>query len=365
MFVFWLGLLVGEWSSWHLPCGSPSLAAHMAISTDAIHLVWIEPKSKDCGDVQYAAWDGETWTEPQSVRSGCSLFINWADTPKVAAVDGWALVTWPERMGEGTYEYGVYASRRMDGVFGEPFWLHESRTPAEHGFVSMAPLNDKIMAVWLDGAHMVTGGAMELHARWVSPTQLGPEQQVDDHTCECCSTSLAARGQGLEVVYRNKTDDHVRDSYAATWVDGNWTEGHAIQDDQWVIEGCPVNGPVNAPHGSQTARAWFTGVNGAAQVFVAKGDQIIKLKGEPMGRLGMAVLGDHVFVSWIDAAEGGTVRVARVSPQQQTAWAVASVPEGRSSGFPRLVVWHDRLWLAYQAEEGVLGAQIKFEGMFD
>ena len=54
---------------------------------------------------------------------------------------------------------------------------------------------------------------------------------------------------GPIAVYRNRTDDEIRDIYVSRYEMGAWTVGKPVHNDGWHVEACPVNGPVVSAHG--------------------------------------------------------------------------------------------------------------------
>ena len=89
-----------------------------------------------------STWSRGSWSKPETVTSLAKAFVNWADFPQIAVgADGTRTVAWLERLGGDTYAYGVRFSRSDDaGGWESPRWLHDDRSPKEHGFVSLTAL---------------------------------------------------------------------------------------------------------------------------------------------------------------------------------------------------------------------------------
>ena len=167
--------------------------------------------------------------------------------------------------------------------------------------------------------------------------------------CDCCQTDAAQAADGPVVVYRNRTENEIRDIYLARWVDGAWTDGVAVHDDGWEIAGCPVNGPAVVAAGTEVAVAWFTAAGDEPHVKVAFsadggasfGDPFVVDGGNPAGRVDLLRLSDgSVLVSWIERTGGDAaeIRMRRVdaSTGASTHFTLAGSSAERASGFPRM-----------------------------
>jgi hypothetical protein len=244
-------------------------------------------------------------------------------------------------------------------TWSEPWTPHEDGTPTEHGFVSVFPQEAGVGLVWLDGRKNVEGPdgepathEMTLRTREVSADGTpGPEVLLDGRICDCCQTDATVTPSGPVLVYRNRTEDpEVRDIYITRYVDGAWTEGTAVHDDNWYIGGCPVNGPSVAVAGENLAVAWFTGADNEPRVKVAFsgddgasfGESTVIDGGNPAGRVAVVGLGDGTaLVTWLErtGGEGAEVRLRRVrsdgTMSEDVSLTVSS--SSRASGFPQMV----------------------------
>jgi len=346
------------------PAGALSGEASLCAIADRVYLSWIEATGTEHqGSLYFSVLDGETWSPRSLIYRSDELFINWADFPKLAVAGSAMMAAWLEKLGGGSYAYGVRYARSNDNgrTWSAPDWLHEDRAQTEHGFISLTSLDDRTFgALWLDGRAMVDGGAMQLRFRVVPAAGApGPETVLDDATCECCGTGLAMLPNGPAAVYRNKTSDHLRDIYLARRIAGVWQPGVALNADGWMIQGCPVNGPSLAAAGNFAAAAWFTAVPGP-RVRLAISRDGGRRFGEPLtvsenalGRVDLAVFPDgRAAVTWIEAgSDSAAVMLALYAPETGLVggrWVVDQTPSGRSSGFPRLVRTTRDLVIAYR-----------------
>ena len=115
-------------------------------------------------------------------------------------------------------------------------------------------------------------------------------------------------------VYRNRTDDEVRDIYVTRKVDGAWLPGVPLYEDNWVIPGCPVNGPSIVARDRRVAVAWFSAANDSPVIRLAIsddsgatfGEAVQIAAGKIMGYVGLAMLDDDsLAVSWVERDASG------------------------------------------------------------
>ena len=331
-----------------------------------------------------------TWTPPRTIVTGDDFFVNWADFPSMFELaDGTLAAHWPRRSGEGTFEYDVEVAWSPDGgdTWSEPVIPHRDGTLSEHGFVSLFPWEDgSLGAVWLDGRHYVgwdeEAGApsgegrpdhpeMTLRFTTLTPTGLGPEKLLDGRICECCQTSAAITSRGPIVVYRNRTEDEIRDTWTVRYVDGAWTEPAPVYEDGWEIRACPVNGPMVAADGDRVAVAWFTAAHDQPRVRLAfshdAGESFeypVQVDdGDPMGRVAVTLLDDgDALVTWLErTGDDAAVRIRRVTPDGTLgpSETVALSSPARASGFPRMARSGDHLVFAWTDILGEEGSRVR------
>ena len=355
------------------PAGMGAMAPHLVGDGEGALLSWLEPVGEG-HRLRVARFDGEVWGEGGTVRKGAGFFANWADTPSVVVeTDGRWLAHWLEPLGEGTYAYGVRVAWSGDGgrSWGEPVWLHDDASATEHGFVSLVPGVGGTLAVWLDGRAMAGGGAMSLRAGAAGAAPIAGEV-LDGRVCECCATAAVATPDGVLVAYRDRSEGEVRDISLVRGDARGWGEPYSLAADGWRIPGCPVNGPALAADGGRVAAAWFTAAGDQPRVQAALSEDGGASFGPPVdlaaegavGRVGVALEPEgSAVVSWIGTVDGdgpgdgagepsaprGAVWLRRVAPGGAAGapLPVAATSTARASGFPRLLVRGDEVWLAW------------------
>jgi hypothetical protein len=329
-------------------------------AADRVHMTWLERTGDSSHAVRYARLDGSTWTTPATITERKNLFVNWADFPSVIAAPSGRLVAhWLQRSGSGKYAYDVRVAQSTDSgkTWSEGTLLHtDTKGASEHGFVAMwLGASDSVHAAWLDGrdmagSHGATRGAMSVRHASVGPDgKPGQETSLDLRTCECCQVNAAIGSAGPIVVYRDRSDGEIRDIALVRMVNGRWTEPAIVHDDNWHVEGCPVNGPAIAARGDTAVVAWFTGAQDTARVRVAwsfDGGATFAAPvridgGSPVGRVDVELLADGAAaVTWLERVppETGEVRLRRVTAAGALGdvHTLATTSAARPSGFPKL-----------------------------
>lgn len=339
--------------------GQPNLTV---AANGRVYLSWIDRWDGGRVALRFATKEAQGWSAPRTIAEGTNWFVNWADFPSLLALpDGSLAAHWLAKSGAGTYAYDVHIARSFDSgkTWGKSFTPHRDGTQTEHGFVSLLPAGKSAFtAIWLDGREMKGGdhkndhghGAMTLRAATIgrnnAPTN---EALLDAKVCECCQTSAAMTALGPVVVYRDRSEQEMRDISIVRRLNGKWSAPKPVFADGWQINGCPVNGPAVAAAGKRVAVAWFTGANNKSNVKLAFsndagetfGAPVVIDDGNPAGRVDVLLLPDgSAMVSWLEKlANGGEVRIRKVKPDGSREAAITIAPAGtaRSSGFPQMI----------------------------
>ncbi|MEX2181459.1 MAG: hypothetical protein WD771_05415 [Gemmatimonadaceae bacterium] len=337
---------------------------------------WLEPTADGAHALRLAVRGADgAWSAPSDVVRRRDLFVNWADFPSVVALsDGRFLAHWLQRSGSGRYAYDVRLAESRDGgaTWKTSVQPHRGGIPAEHGFVSILPDRDGGASIFfLDGSagvgdtpapagHDHGPGPMHLSVNaWGAAIADSTKRILDTRVCDCCQTAAAMTARGPVVVYRDRSDTEVRDISILRQVNGEWTAPHAVHDDHWVINACPVNGPAIVADGERLAVAWFTGARDTAKVLLAFstdagttfGAPIRIDEGTPAGRVGLQWLDEAVLVSWLErgGADTAYVKVRRVMRDgtMEDPIVISNSSGTRSSGFPRMTRLGDGVLLAW------------------
>ncbi len=342
-----------------------------------IHMSWLERQADSSVALRLSTLgpDG-AWSAPREVVRRTDRFVNWADFPSVMPLqDGSLLAHWLQRSGTERFAYDVRVASSTDGgaTWSESVLPHAAGVPAEHGFVTILPAERGADILLLDGTagalaaaaakesgHEGHGGGMQLgYAAWrdgaVTETRI-----LDTRTCDCCQTTAAMTTQGPVVIYRDRSDEEMRDMAVTRRVNGEWTAPVSLHDDGWKIDYCPVNGPAAGAVGDTVAVAWFTGAQDTSRVRVAFSTDagatfsapVRADDGLPTGRVDLEMLsGDAALVSWIERIGGDKaqvrMRIVRRDGTVEPAIVVSPSSGARSSGFPRMARDGDGVVIAY------------------
>ncbi|MBT8264900.1 MAG: exo-alpha-sialidase [Bacteroidia bacterium] len=354
----------------------PSL---MLSSDHSLYLSWIETDSSGLSQLRFSKLtDDDTWSEPNTIAGGKNWFVNWADFPSLTAFGQNNMVAhYLEKSAADTYAYDVKLTISNDEgkSWNSSFSPHDDQTNTEHGFVSKLDIsNDRFMSVWLDGRQYAYAAKdstltkeMTLRSAIInSKGEILKEHVIDDRVCDCCQTDITMTSQGPMVVYRDRSDKEIRDIYFSIYKNENWSVPKVVNNDNWYIPGCPVNGPAIASSNSLTAISWYTVSNQLQKVKMA----FLASSGEfsesidlnyvnPLGRVDIEILNaDQAVVSWMDNSNERSkimLQVVDRSGQKSAAFTVSDVSEERSSGFPRMILKDDYLYITWTE----VGTQLK------
>ena len=161
------------------------------------------------------------------------------------------------------------------------------------------------------------------------------------------------------LVYRDRSEEEIRDIYIIRLVDGQWSTPAAVHHDGWKIEGCPVNGPAVAARDTQVAVVWFSAKNESPEVRLSlSGDNgasfsepLTISRSAPIGRVGATYLDSgNIALSWMDArGDSAQLMVALYDAGGHflDRTKIADVSPAPQSGFPVIVNSGDDIVVAW------------------
>ncbi len=332
-----------------------------------VYLSWIEKSGKE-SSLKFSALVNDKWSTPVTVASGKNWFVNWADYPVIISDGNKNLLAHfleKSDTAKFTYDVKIVSSSDEGKSWSQSKILHDDGKKAEHGFVSMLPYGENYFVSWLDGrnaaamagaGHEGHHGEMTIRGAIVSKNGVKEKEwELDNKVCDCCQTSVAITSNGPIVVYRDRSDDEIRDMSIVRFVNGEWTEPKTIFPDNWKIAGCPVNGPSADAIGNNLAIAWFSMQDNQGKVkivFSQDGGVTFKKptiidEGNPIGRVDVVMLDSATaMVSWM---EGSAIKAVKVHAdgQKETSIIIASSSESRSSGFPQMTRTGNKIIFAW------------------
>jgi hypothetical protein len=305
------------------------------------------------------------------IARGSGWFLNGADFPSLQVLDnGDWIAHWLERTGAGRYSYDIRTTRSQDRgeSWSAPVTLHDDGTASEHGFVAWVPAGeDGAWATWLDGretvvaesragegghahGHGAAGGAMTLRVARLSRDGVIGGELLDDRVCDCCQTAAARAGTSTLVVYRDRSDDEVRDIHLRRHDGRRWLPAQPLFAEGWRIAGCPVNGPALAARGRHAVAAAYSEAGGTPAVRLRRSsdagaswsEAVDVVVGDTLGRLHLAVFDDgRALLSRIDTDGGDAILRLSLHGRHGEVLSQCDVARRKASqlaGFPRMAV---------------------------
>lgn len=364
-----------------VPAQEGSKVPNLFTTDQQLYLSWIAPENDSINSLWFSTFENGAWQNPKSIAKGSNWFVNWADFPSLAVgTDGTFTAHWLVKRTPATYDYDVYVAQSSDqgNTWEKPFILHADGIAAEHGFVSLLAMpGHHFFATWLDGRNTKNKALHETHddsamgpmslraAQIDTHGNVAKEMELDEKVCDCCQTDATLTSAGMAVVYRNRSDDEIRDIYIIRNVNGQWTAPAPVHDDGWKIAGCPVNGPAIDAHDQHVAVAWFTGANEQPKVQMAFSEDAgvsfsspIQIDhGDPIGRVDVVVMKDgSAWVSWLEGMQDGAAIIAvhiRKDGTKLTTKTIASTSSSRASGFPIMEQADNALYFAWTHTDSV------------
>jgi len=326
-----------------LPIGS--VVPQLSSRTDGrVVLSWLEPRP-DKGYRFRAAIGRDLQSEPPvTIDDSPDITMFSANLPGVAELPGGAMMAYWERAdpkaNDDPYATSIHLARSEDnGKSWAPIPSpHAGGRPGMHSFLSAFTGGSEFGLVWLDaqnqrhihkaGANGSASGDEYLgavglrYASFLSDGRQVADSFIDPITCECCPTSAAVTSRGPIVVYRNRVAPPgarpediryetatVRDIYLTRLENSHWSEPNRVYADNWVINGCPDNGPAVDASGNDVVVAWWTGGGDQPHVSVAFSKDSGTTFGRPMristkraeGQVTVALV-DHgaAIVGWLE-----------------------------------------------------------------
>ena len=356
------------------PTNKNSLAPNLCTFGNHFALSWIERNTDGEARLQMATWNGSEFDEIRLIAKSKGMFANWADIPSlVEAPSGDLYAHWLNRIGNETYAYGIQIERSIDhGKSWQSLgWLHNDTSATEHGFVSLIPENRHVRAFWLDGRQMKKPtGKMMLRTAILDGNEIKSENMIDDNVCTCCPTGAIQLPGGSAVVYRDRLPQEIRDISLVHLKNDAWSKPSRIQNDNWVMPGCPVNGPSIATNGYIIAVSRFTVIKNKAKIILRlfkdgqaeSGKEITLDENIPVGRCTTVCSKDAVYNIWIGVDKKQTVlRMAEVSLSGKIKRKITLVPidKDRSSGMPRAIFINNYLWVSWTGSNQVRLGRLK------
>ena len=301
-----------------------------------------------------------TWSPARTIVARADLPLSSADFPQLVLDGrGTATAVWTDGRGGAL----VSSSADSGATWSPPApWAHAGHGVEKFSFARLA--DGRVLAAWLENR---SSASTQLHARILDssaslspPPSVSPspvrsptaDTLVDPSVCDCCPTTLTAFPDGGALLaYRGRTlPEEVRDIRSARFRTTAWDAPRPVNNDDWRIAACPVNGPRLASDGGRVAAAWFTAADNDPRVLASFSPDAgtrflmpLRLdRGKPVGRVDTLILRDGaLLVTWLET--DGSLWLRRVSPDFSLDEPIALAPAGTVSTKtnPRLALVRD------------------------
>jgi hypothetical protein len=343
------------------PIGIGAEESSLTVTESGLILSWMEPQK---GDIllKMALHNGLRWSPARTIAKGDDWFVNWADFPAIVANGEMLFAHFLKKSASSTYAYDVMftVSADMGESWSTPEKLHKDTVNAEHGFVSAVPYKDGFMVSWLDGRY--TGednGAMTIRGAFVDHNgESHNATEIDHSTCDCCQTSMTVVNGIPWTFYRDRTKEEIRDIYFSKMLDDSWTEPVAIHDDSWLINACPVNGPMATSYKDNMAVVWFTAADGDLKTKLkisqdegkTFSDVILVDSPKSLGRVDVEMDSSRIYVTFLSKKDSDSaikLKVYNYQGELVSNEIMAIVSAERGTGFPRTAIWNNTLFISW------------------
>jgi hypothetical protein len=309
------------------------------------------------------------------------VYTSAENRPKIAASPDarTVYVTWSMPL-DAPYSGMVRFSRSTDGgaTWSVPVTVHRDRQPITHRFDALiVDPQGRIFVAWIDKRDLVAakrngepydGAAIYYAVSADGGRSFAQERKVADHTCECCRIALALDRDGrVDAMWRAVFPGQIRDHALAVLP----ADARAPIVPQratysgWHMEACPDHGPALAvtPDGVRHM-AWFSVLNGRADVYYSRLDASGKPLGEPwaFGNTGNAdeqashaaliADGRSLWLAW-KGFDGETMRLMlRRSDDAGAHWSAPRTLAQTAGGSdnPQLLADAGRVYLSWRTQ---------------
>ena len=304
---------------------------------------------------------------------GEPLYAEGENRPKIAlGPKGELYVSWsqPRKL---PWTGFVRFSRSLDGGahFDTPKTVHRDTAEITHRFDSLAvDGKGNIVVAWIDKRDLEAAkskgkpylGAATYYT-WSADrgATFAPERKIVDQSCECCRIALARAPDGsIDAFFRAIYGDNIRDhAYATLPVGGGAPKVERATFTQWHIEGCPHHGPSLVIDGTGVRHAvWFSAADGNATIWYGQlqpGHEpahLTKVAGAGASHADLIADGKHVWIAYHQMSAKGLDLVLRESDDGGKTFgeARAIAHTNEASGWPKLVLWQHRAFVAWNPE---------------
>ena len=268
-----------------LPTHNSQLPSLYTSAQGTPYLSWIEQKSDTSYTFKFSTLTLKGWSDPLVIAEGGEeWFLNWSETPKITAKGGakGLVAYWLEISTANPYDHDIKIVQSADGgkTWSNPFTPHPTEMKAYYGQCAFLPLeNERVFMTWLDGRTTkmkiphtnryrpsTDGEIMLAAAEFDQEGKIYNEKILDDQISSLSPPDVGQTKYGKIVVYRNRTDEHIKDIYFTMEKDGKWSKPKPVWEENWICRTHPVSGPQLAINEEHATVVWYSEANDSPKI---------------------------------------------------------------------------------------------------
>lgn len=233
---------------------------------------WTEIDNAEKKHFFFANWDNKSLSfgDKISIPIDSITSIHEEGMPKIAFKgDGTLVATYETSVPSPTSKFGLsnilyIMSFDKGKTWTTPKSIKTNLQEGSCSFGNIIKLNDgELGASWLGtNSDKTIIGRPVMFAKTKGKDGFGDAIEIEPSACQCCRTALSCDENGnVSLVFRNLLSGSVRDISVSNSSDngGSFNKAIPFSNDNWVIDGCPHNGPSVVKNSKGTYVSWFTG----------------------------------------------------------------------------------------------------------
>jgi len=299
-----------------------------------IVLSWVRMNNDSSSAFCYAvSKDGKTLGNPVVIPNSGDIQPHGENLPKIIfKPSGEIIALWGASNPGAKNKYAGLVSYTQSFDEGktwtDPSPLTNDTASFDQRYYDVALLPDGEAAIiWLDNRKTSTKEGSALYfAKTEGKSGFRNERLISQQCCPCCRTDLFVDSKGsIHALYRGIIEDSIRDMVHTVSTDGanTFTAPKRINEDNWVINGCPHTGPTMTENKEGLHYAWYTGGQTAGSFYkqTLKGKKDSE-KPESISRRGshpqMATLSNNeIVVVWDELVESSEKPSKKIGVQKR------------------------------------------------
>jgi hypothetical protein len=233
-------------------------------------LSWIRTINDSTTSLCYAiSKDGNTFSTPVMIPNSQNIQPHSENIPRIIfKPSGEILAFWGAANPNPVNKYSgvVFYTQSFDQgkTWTLPTQLVTDTSGFDQRYYDVALLaNGEVGILWLDNRTTRNKEGSSLYfASSRGKDGFKNEKLISQPCCQCCRTDLYIdKKGGIHALFRGIIQDSIRDMVHIVSEDGgkNFSEPKRINEDNWVIKGCPHTGPAMTENNEGLHFAWFTG----------------------------------------------------------------------------------------------------------